>query len=172
MRRGLGWGGGSVGAGRQGERWAWALSSVLASHKGSKIKTQAWKKNKTKKTPTFNWLRNRIPGACAFSASREGFRQGHFPALRIKKKKKKGLNSGLVWRVQIAYRVYTVALHIVCAFTERAKGERGRAGYGQGGKKPKNNLLFSYGGIKLFCLPNCAECQWWHRVGTRFFFFF
>lgn len=124
MRRGLGWGGGSVGAGRQGERWAWALSSVLASHKGSKIKTQAWKKKKTKKNPTFNWLRNRIPGACAFSASREGFRQGHFPALRIKKKKKRiKFGFGLA-RTNCIPSIYSCFAYCVCFHREGKGGER------------------------------------------------
>lgn len=120
--RRLRWGGERAGGGEK----CCALSFILAAHKGSKIKTQAGEK---KKNPKFNWLGNRIPGASAFSASREGFRQGYFPALGIKKR----LNSGLVWMYKL-HAGHTVTLHIACAFREREKGEGRRAGYWRGGK--------------------------------------
>ena len=92
----MGWG-----EGWGGEKCC-ALSFILAAHKGSKIKTQAWR---GKKNPKFNWPGNRIPGASAFSASREGFRQGHFPALGMKKKIKFGfgLDTNCMPGIQFAY---------------------------------------------------------------------
>lgn len=57
----------------------------------------------------------------------------------------------------------------MCFHEEGKGGEREGRDAKEGGKT-KNNLLFSYGQRKLFCLHNCAECQWWAPCRDKVFF--
>lgn len=153
----MGWG-----EGWGGEKCC-ALSFILAAHKGSKIKTQAWR---GKKNPKFNWPGNRIPGASAFSASREGFRQGHFPALGMKKKIKFGfgLDTNCMPGIQL--------LCILPVLSGRGRRRREGGQDIEEGAKSKNNLLFSYGGRNCFVSLTVQNVSGGHCVVTRLFFFF
>lgn len=71
---------------------------------------------------TFNWLGSRIPGASAFPASTEGFKEGFFPAPSTEKERG-GSNPGLVWPRQMACRIYSRFAHGLC-FQGRRRGRR------------------------------------------------